>query len=89
MSFLCSIWQWHKDFALTQENPLLSRKMQGECLIASIPENHLFETICQMPITNLQMRVSGLLLVRQLQKPISPLMDNPADYQVEIACPMV
>lgn len=60
-----SIWQWYQDFALTQATiapPQIVKHDRVNDLIASIPDNHLFgKSLNQLPITNLQMRVSGIV----------------------------
>lgn len=58
--------QWHKDWTLIHPDatpPLaLIQTSQTDELIAAIPEDHLFgKPLGQMPITNLQMTVTGIV----------------------------
>lgn len=64
-----SIWQWHKDWVTA--HPQVSFKDnhvntdETTVMIAAIPEEHIFgqafSKIGQVPITNLQLRVTGIV----------------------------
>jgi hypothetical protein len=65
ITFTYSAWQWRSDWVLAHEDtarmPVIAKNDTNN-LIASIPENHIFgKAMSQMPITNLQMRVTGIV----------------------------
>lgn len=64
ITFISSIWQWHNDWVFIHQDSKMPAitKIDTNELIASIPENHIFgKAMSQMPITNLQMRVTGIV----------------------------
>lgn len=64
-------WQWHSDWHLTQSlvsvKPTIAKSSETSKLIASLPKAHLFGNALskdgQVPITNLQLRVTGIVKV--------------------------
>ena len=71
LTFFYSLWQWHDDWKLakTKLNPKssLTKTEDSAELIAKIPAEHLFGVSLvntqNMPITNLQLRVTGIVKV--------------------------
>lgn len=63
-----SIWHWVDDWTLTRQNtaalPIIAKVDQANEVISGIPGYHIFgKPINQMPITNLQMSVTGIVKV--------------------------
>jgi type II secretory pathway component PulC len=62
-----SIKQWHSDWIFVHQAsslPSLTKTANAESLMASIPENQLFgKSEGQLPVTNLQMTVTGIVKV--------------------------
>src|SRR5580658_3619209 len=62
-------WQWQADWLLTHHTdlaiPNLGNSKQTSDIVAAIPEEHFFGTskskLGNMPITNLQLRVTGIV----------------------------
>lgn len=75
LTFILSIWQWRSDWAFVHkaaESPALAKTDQTASLLASIPQNHLFgKSQGQLPITNLQMTVTGIVKIADLAGSIS------------------
>jgi type II secretory pathway component PulC len=65
LTLISSLWQWHNDWVFvhqTPEAPPLAKTDQTASLIAAIPQYHLFgKSQGQLPITNLQMTVTGIV----------------------------
>ncbi len=67
-TFLDTLWQWHSDWVLAHQVVVPSKTLastdQMAALIAAIPNEHLFgESLSKnnMPITNLQLLVTGIV----------------------------
>lgn len=62
-------WQWHEDWVIahktTNLKDLQPSKDETNAIIAAIPEAHIFgqalSKVGQVPITNLQLRVTGIV----------------------------
>lgn len=70
VTFTYSAWQWHADWVLAHQEvtaaPTIAASDETADMIAAIPDAHLFgKSFSQghVPITNLQMRVSGIVKV--------------------------
>lgn len=71
LTFVLAIWQWHSDWMLAHQKinslPLIAKSNQTADVIAAIPNEHLFgksmNKLRDMPITNLQLRVTGIVKV--------------------------
>lgn len=65
VTLVYSIWQWHSDWSLIHQPVVQTETVKADeakSLISSIPDNHIFgKSIGQMPITNLQMSVTGIV----------------------------
>jgi type II secretory pathway component PulC len=67
-------WQWHHDWQLKQKIvtlPASAKTDEWTAMISAIPNNHLFgqavSTTSSMPISNLQLRVTGIVKVNTEQ----------------------
>src|SRR5579883_1363296 len=65
-----TLWQWRSDWVLAHQTlsppPAIATTDETMSLIAAIPNNHLFgQSIASgdVPITNLQLRVTGIVKV--------------------------
>jgi general secretion pathway protein C len=73
ITFTYSAWQWRNDWVLSRQNnaaaPELPKIEENNDLIASIPGDHIFgkstTNLGQMPVTNLQMSVTGIVKVTE------------------------
>lgn len=74
ITFSYSIWQWHNDWVLTHQQktaalPIIPSPSEASDIIAAIPGDHIFgksiAKLGQMPISNLQMRVTGIVKVSE------------------------
>ncbi len=71
ITFFYSAWQWHNDWLLAHQEtstvPAMAKTDEMADMIAAIPDEHLFgkpfTKTGQMPITNLQLRVTGIVKV--------------------------
>lgn len=71
ITFLYSAWQWHADWVLAHQaiaaSPTVATADETADMIAAIPDEHLFgKSFAKggaMPITNLQLRVTGIVKV--------------------------
>jgi len=89
-----SLWQWHSDWVLSHQNdaPLpVVAQIASPDETATIPGEHIFGKslgkLGQMPVTNLQMRVTGIVKVTEqsglISKAYISLSGNPSKiYQV-------
>lgn len=73
-TFFYATWQWGSDWLIThqkiQSPPIISKTDEMANMIASIPDKHLFgQAVAKtdMPITNLQLRVTGIVKVESEQ----------------------
>jgi general secretion pathway protein C len=62
------LWQWYDDWRFTQQPMSAATKIDNANAVASlinhIPDDHLFgKSVGQMPVTNLQMSVTGIVKV--------------------------
>lgn len=77
VGFLCfySVWRWHSDWVLAHQvvatNTKLNTSDETSLMIAAIPDNHLFgmafDKSGDVPITDLQLRVTGIVKVNDEQ----------------------
>lgn len=71
ITFIADVWQWHNDWALAHQTtpPRAVSPDDGANtnLIASLPQQHLFGQSLladgEVPVTNLQLRVTGITKV--------------------------
>jgi general secretion pathway protein C len=71
VTFFYSTWQWHNDWVLahqtTPSSSLMTKTDEAATMISAIPDKHLFGKALtktgDMPITNLQLRVTGIVKV--------------------------
>jgi len=79
MTFTYSVWQWHSDWIISHQNdallPVVANINSSDDMTASIPGEHIFgksiNKLGQMPISNLQMRVTGIVKVSEQSSLIS------------------
>ena len=72
LTLLFAIWQWHSDWALSQQTLSQPATPPAEAadMIARVPEDHLFGKAFsngEVPITNLQLRITGIVKVSNEQ----------------------
>jgi hypothetical protein len=67
-TFFSSLWQWHSDWVLIHQPAPAAQTVQADqttAMIRSLPDAHLFGQAFSntngMPITNLQLRVTGIV----------------------------
>lgn len=70
-----SIMQWHSDWVLAHQIPIIRSSLNASdetaTLIAAIPDDHLFGTAFssgEVPVTDLQLRVTGIVKIDQEQE---------------------
>ena len=78
VGFLCfySIWRWQSDWTLAHQtvtsNAKLNTTDETSLMIAAIPDNHLFgmafDHSGDVPVTDLQLRVTGIVKVNDEQQ---------------------
>jgi len=69
-TFFYAVWQWRGDWVLAHQSTVsasVMAKTDTTDMIASLPEEHLFgqslSKTSEMPISNLQLRVTGIVKV--------------------------
>lgn len=70
LTLVYAFWQWHSDWVLVHQTttiPSVTRSDEAADMIASIPSEHIFGKAFskggEVPITNLQLRVTGIVKV--------------------------
>lgn len=71
LTLFMALWQWHNDWALAQQSFTQTAPVVSNTdMIARLPEDHLFGkafSTGNMPITNLQLRITGIVKVNNEQ----------------------
>lgn len=73
ITFIFATWQWRSDWILAHHEintPVVVKADNTNELLASIPASHIFgKALDQMPVTNLQMRVTGIVKTSDQSQP--------------------